>query len=50
MGNSPTLLNNAVTGFEVVGSELVVAGNITDTLFKFLIVSDGPDVLRGSGL
>ncbi|MGE4632245.1 MAG: hypothetical protein AAEJ47_04340 [Planctomycetota bacterium] len=47
MGNSPTTLNNAVTGFEVVGSDLVVAGNITDTLFKFLIVSDGPDFLRG---
>ncbi len=47
MGNSPTTLNNAVTGFEIVGSEIVVAGNTTDTLFRLLIVSDGPDFLRG---
>jgi hypothetical protein len=47
MGNSPTALIHAVTGFEIIGSELVVAGNITDTLFRFLIVNDGPDFLRG---
>ena len=47
MGNSITTLSSAVTGFEIVGSELVVAGNITDTLFRFLIVSDGPDFIRG---
>ena len=47
MGASITTLFNAVTGFEIVGSEIVVAGNITDTLFRFLIVSDGPDFIRG---
>ncbi len=47
MGNSPLLLNNAITGIELVGSSLVVAGQATDTLFKLLVVSDGPDFIRG---
>ncbi|MDE0959286.1 MAG: hypothetical protein OSB09_00735 [Planctomycetota bacterium] len=47
MGNSPDLLSNAVTGFEIVGSTLVVAGQATNTLFQLLIVSDGPDFIRG---
>ena len=41
------LLDNAVTGFEVVGSSVVIAGQATDTLFQLLVVSDGPDFIRG---
>lgn len=47
LGNSPELLDNAVTGFEVVGSSVVIAGQATDTLFQLLVVSDGPDFIRG---
>ena len=47
IGNSPVLLDNAVTGFEVVGSSVVIAGQATDTLFQLLVVSDGPDFIRG---
>ncbi|MDE0957295.1 MAG: hypothetical protein OSB12_01530 [Planctomycetota bacterium] len=47
LGNSPQLLDNAVTGFEIVGSTLVIAGQATNTLFQLLIVSDGPDFIRG---
>ncbi len=47
VGNSPELLSNAITGIELVGSSLVVAGQATDTLFKLLVVSDGPDFIRG---
>jgi hypothetical protein len=47
LGNSPVLLDNAVTGFEVVGSSVVIAGQATDTLFQLLVVSDGPDFIRG---
>jgi hypothetical protein len=40
-------LDNAVTGFEIVGNTLVLAGQATNTLFQLLIVSDGPDFIRG---
>jgi len=47
IGNSLHLLNNPWTGIEVIGSTLVVAGNATSTLYKLILVSDGPDFLRG---
>jgi len=47
LGNSPQILDNAITGLEIVGSTLVLAGQATNTLFQLLIVSDGPDFIRG---
>ena len=47
IGNSLQLLNNPWTGLEAIGSTVVVAGNATSTLYKLILVSDGPDFLRG---
>ncbi|OUU21441.1 MAG: hypothetical protein CBC13_08950 [Planctomycetia bacterium TMED53] len=47
IGNSMSELNNPWTGMETIGSTLIVAGNATSTLYKLILVSDGPDFLRG---
>ena len=47
IGDSLTLLNNPWTGIETMGSTVIVAGNATSTLYKLILVSDGPDFLRG---
>ena len=47
IGNSLQLLNHPWTGIEVIGSTLIVAGNATSSLYKLILVSDGPDFLRG---
>ena len=47
IGQSLQLLNNSWTGLEDIGSTVIVAGNATSSLYKLILVSDGPDFLRG---
>ena len=41
------MLTNSWTGLEDIGSTVVIAGNATSSLYKLILVSDGPDFLRG---
>ncbi|MGB1070883.1 MAG: hypothetical protein ACPG1Z_04380, partial [Planctomycetota bacterium] len=47
IGDSLQLLTNPWTGIEDIGSTVIVAGNATSSLYKLILVSDGPDFLRG---
>ncbi len=47
IGQSLENLSTPWTGIELIGNTIVVAGYGTNTLYKLLVVSDGPDFLRG---